>query len=325
MSKSCSFFSTISRFYYLHSMNWKIKLVLLFGKLRRPIAIDKNINIPALRAKSKRAAWLGSFLFDKKIPIASIENTSADGVPVRVYNNNPSAKNQRVMLYFHGGGFVFLGLDSHDLVCRRLCKMNNCIVVSVDYRLAPEFTFPVAHEDAFTALKWAIKNAETLGGNPNDLVVAGDSAGGNIAACMAHRCKKEDIVLQAQILIYPWIDGKLNNPSIDRNSKGYMLEKETMFWFQQMYTPHKEDQLKPEVSPCYETNFEGLAPAFIITAEFDPLLDDGEKYYEQLKAAGNNARYENYEPLFHSFFNLPYMHKNAMKAYYDIQAFLKTV
>lgn len=327
MSKSCSFFSTISRFYYLHSMNWKIKLVLLFGKLRKPIAItdSENIDLPALRAKSERAARLGSFLFDKKIPIASIHNTIADGVQVRIYNNNPEKKKQRIMLYYHGGGFVFYRLDGHDLVCRRLCAMNDCIVISVDYRLAPEHTFPTAHEDSFKALKWAIENAESLGGNPNDIIVAGDSAGGNISACMAHRCKKENIALKAQILIYPWIDGKLDNPSIERNGKGYLLEKNAMFWFQEMYTPRKEDQLKPEVSPCYESDFTGLAPAFILTASLDPLLDDGVKYYEQLSAAGNRARYENYEPLFHSFFNLPYVHPNAMKAYYDVWEFLKSV
>ncbi len=304
-------------------MNWKIKLVLLFGKLQKTIAINKDVNIAEFRANAERAAKLGSFLFDKKIPIERVENYKADGVPVRIYNNNSSAKNQRTMLYFHGGGFVLYDLDSHDLVCRRLCAMNNCIVISVDYKLAPEYTFPIAHENSFTALKWTIKNMEDFGGNPNDIILAGDSAGANISACLAHRCKKENINnIKAQILVYPWVDGKLNNPSIDRNGKGYMLEKETLFWFQKMYTPKKEDQLKPEVSPIYENDFSNLAPAFILTAEFDPLYDDGVFYFEKLKSAGNKGRHENYQHLFHGFFNLPYVHKNAMKAYTDIQDFL---
>lgn len=307
-------------------MNWKVKLVLLFGKLRKPIAVNENVNILELRAKSERAAWLGSALFDKKINIANIENYRADGVPVRIYNNHPDKNNQRVIVYYHGGGFVLYGLESHDLVCRRLCKMNNCIVVSVDYKLAPEYTFPVAHDESFKALKWTIRNIEELGGNPNDIILAGDSAGGNISACMAHKCKKENIKnIKAQILIYPWVDGKLTNPSIEKNGKGYMLEKETMFWFQKKYTPRKEDQLKPEVSPIYETDFTELPPAFVLTAEFDPLYDDGVKYFEKLKAGGNQGRHENYEHLFHSFFNLPGVHPNAKKAYSDIREFLKEV
>ncbi len=138
--------------------------------------------------------------------------------------------------------------------------MTTCIVVSVDYRLAPEYTFPVAHEDSFKALQWVRQNIKTYGGNPEDLVVGGDSAGGNLSACMAHRCKKENIHLKAQILIYPWIDGRLNNPSIDRNGTGYMLTKGTMFWFQKKYTPRVEDRCVPNVSPCFETDFTGLAP-----------------------------------------------------------------
>jgi len=305
-------------------MNWKIKLVLLFGKLRKPIDITSSVNIKTLRSVSDRAAWYGSVLFDKKIPIQIIIDTSADGVPVRIYNNS-SEKNQRVIIYYHGGGFVLYGIYSHDSVCRRLCKMNNCVVVSVDYRLAPEYTFPAAHEDAFTAIKWVQQNIESYGGDANNLVLAGDSAGGNLAACMAHKCKKESIPLKAQILVYPWIDGKLNNPSIDRNGYGYLLEKPTMFWFQQQYTPCKADQCVPEISPKYETDFTGLAPSFTITAQLDPLIDDGFMYYTQLKNAGNHARYQEYADLFHGFFSTPGVSPTAMKAYYDIKEFLSNL
>ncbi len=305
-------------------MNWKIKLVLLFGKLRKPVDITAVQNIAELRKKSNRAAWLGTLLFDKKVKVAKTTDATADGVLVRIYSNS-EAKNQRVIIYYHGGGFVLYGIYSHDNVCRRLAKVNDCIVVSVDYRLAPEHTFPAAHEDAFTAILWVRKNIGQYGGDPNDLVVAGDSAGGNISACMAHRCKKENIPLKAQILVYPWIDGKLNNPSIERNGYGYLLEKPTMFWFQEQYTPRKEDQCLPEVSPCYETDFTGLAPSFMLTAEFDPLLDDGYKYYMQLKNSGNNAHYKEYAGLFHSFFSLPGVHPLAMKSYYDIKEFLEGI
>ena len=305
-------------------MNWKIKLVLLFAKLQKPIDAKSITNISDLRKKSDRAAWLGSILFDKKIKVAQVTNVIADGVPIRLYNNS-TQKNQRVIIYYHGGGFVLYGLHSHDNVCRRICRMNNCLVVSVDYRLAPEHTFPAAHDDAFTALKWVRKNIETFGGNPNYLVVSGDSAGGNLAACMAHKCKKDGIPLKAQILGYPWIDGKLNNPSIDRNGKGYLLEKETMFWFQKQYTPRQDDHCAPEVSPCYESDFTGLAPAFIITAQFDPLLDDGFNYFTQLKNAGNHAQYKEYEGMFHGFLSIPGIHSSALQAYSDANEFLNSL
>lgn len=302
-------------------MNWKIRMVLLFAKFRKPIDASADSNIALLRKKSDRAAALGSFLFDKKVPVASIQDVNADGINLRIFKNS-STQNQRVILYFHGGGFVLYGIYSHDLVCRRLCHMNNCIVVSVDYRLAPEHSFPAAHDDCFTALKWVRQHISKFGGDAEDIVVAGDSAGGNLAACMAHKCRKAKIPLTAQVLIYPWIDGKLSNPSIDKNGKGFLLEKETMFWFQKKYTPRVEDHCAPEVSPCYETEFTGLAPALIITAGLDPLRDDGRNYFSQLVANGVAATYKENPELFHGFFNTPYVHKSAIQSYDDIKQFL---
>jgi acetyl esterase len=305
-------------------MNWKIKLVLLFGKLRKPIAVDGETHVPDLRKKANRAVWLGSFLFDKKLPVKQVTDVNANGVLVRIYKNS-NKPNQRVIIYYHGGGFVLYGIFSHDYACRRLSVLNDCIVVSVDYQLAPEHPFPAAHHDSFNALKWVRENIAAYGGNPNDLVVAGDSAGGNLAACMAHRCKQAGIPLKAQILVYPWIDGKLNNPSIDRNASGYLLEKETVFWFRRQYTPNPDDYCNPEVSPKYEQDFTGLAPAFVLTAEFDPLLDDGYLYAEQLKQGGNQVLYREYPGLFHSFFSLPGVHSTAMDSFYHIRDFLADI
>lgn len=305
-------------------MNWKVKAVLLFGKLHKPIEPNKDLDVAKMRKQAESAAKLGSYLFNDHIDVATVTDESADGVPLRIYKDSP-AKGQRVIIYYHGGGFVLYGLDSHDNVCRRLCKMNNCIVVSVDYRLAPEHTFPAAHEDAFTAIQWVRKHIEEYGGDPSKLVVHGDSAGGNLAACMAHRCKRENIPLQAQVMVYPWIDGKMNNPSIDQNGSGYLLTKEAILWFQQQYTPRTEDHCHPRVSPLYETEFSGLPPALILTAEYDPLLDDGKAYYNKLKESANKVIYREYKQLFHGFFNLPKVSRNAMQAYRDIRDFLKEI
>ncbi|MEX0812404.1 MAG: alpha/beta hydrolase [Chitinophagales bacterium] len=302
-------------------MNWKTKLVLQFTKLKKPIDGSAAINIHKLRKNAASGARLGSLLFDEKIKIKGLKDTEADGVPIRIYRDSDET-DLPVMIYYHGGGFVVLDLDSHDRVCRRLCKMNNCIVVSVDYRLAPEHSFPLAHDDAFTAINWVLNHIGEYRGNPEKLILAGDSAGGNLAACMAHRCKREQIPVKAQILIYPWIDGKMDNPSIERNGEGYMLTKDALFWYREQYTPNPEDQCRPEVSPCYEKDFKGLPPAFVLTAEFDPLLDDGKKYFDQLKRAGNNGLYKEYPNMIHGFFNMPKISPDALQAYKDIQIFL---
>ena len=304
-------------------MNWKIKLVLLFAKLTKPID-GGSMPIAVLRQRSEKSAKLGTMLFDRKVRVARVTDTDADGVPVRIYENS-SGNRQRVIVFYHGGGFVLYGPDSHDNVCKRLCRMNDCIVVSVDYRLAPEHTYPAAHDDAYKALLWVRQHISEYGGNPNDIVVAGDSAGGNLSACMAFRCREAGIPLTAQVLIYPWVDGRLNNPSIDRNGEGYLLTKPTMLWYQQQYTPRVEDQCAPGVSPCFEMNHHGLAPAMILTAQFDPLIDDGLKYAEQLRAAGNKVVYREYKDLFHGFFNVPFVSREARQSYDDIREFLKEV
>ena len=301
--------------------NWKLKLVLAFVNVRKPLDVN-NPDIKKLRRQSETASKIGTLLFDKNVPVKKCTHLNAEGIPIRIYQNS-TVPNQRVLIYYHGGGFVLYGLNSHDNVCRRLAAMNNCMVVSVDYRLAPEFPFPAAHDDSFKALQWVVSNIAQYGGNPKDLFVAGDSAGGNLSACMAHRCKKENVSLKGQILIYPWVDGKLTNPSIDRNGEGYILTKEAMFWFQKQYTPNKEDHCNPKVSPYYEKSFTGLAPAFILTAQYDPLLDDGFKYYNQLKEAGNKVTYQEYPGLVHGFINLPGVSPLVMKAYADISTFMK--
>lgn len=303
-------------------MNIKQKIVLLVSKLNPPLGENNANDISKKRKQAYSFSKLGFLLFDKKVEILNKKDAFIENIPIRIYKNSEK-KLQNVILYYHGGGFVFYGLNSHDNVCKRICKMNDCIVVSIDYRLAPEHTFPAAHDDAFKAILWARENIEKYGGNPEKIIVAGDSAGGNLAACMAHRCKDANIPLLAQILIYPWTDGTINSPSIHKNATGYMLTYQNLLWFQKQYTPNPEDHCNPQVSPLHESDFRGLAPAFIATATFDPLLDDGYNYYKKLEDAGNTCKYVEYKEMIHGFFNIPYMDKRALQCYYDIQNFLK--
>lgn len=303
-------------------MNWKTRLVLLFANINKPLTLRRGKEISKLRSDAVKAAKLGSFLFDKKITVFSTQNIKLANFSIRIYRPNDK-QHLPVMMYYHGGGFALYGLDSHDLVCRRLSTMNQCVIVSVDYRLAPEFAFPTAHQDAFDAICWTIENIKYHGGDATKLILAGDSAGGNLAATMAHKCRDEQIKIAAQILIYPWVDGKLNNPSIARNGEEYMLTRDTMLWFQEQYTPDPNDYCNPLVSPIYQQNCTDLAPAFILTATFDPLIDDGLFYAQKLKEAGNIVQYCEYKGLIHGFFNLPFLSPESIKAYDDIALFLK--
>lgn len=306
-------------------MNWRLQFLLWFvNKFQILDKVDIK-NIEKERKKSQQAAELGKWVFDNKVKIKSIKDEVIKNIPIRIYNNS-NASPQKVIIYFHGGGFVFYNIDSHDYVCRRLCSMNDCVVISVDYRLAPEHSFPAAHVDAYTIIEYVAKNAKKLGIDATKIIVAGDSAGGNLAACAVHYFKNNpSINIAAQVLIYPWIDGKINSTSIEEYSSGYLLTKEGILWFQQQYTPKKEDQLKPEVSPIYHKDFSNLAPAFVLTAEYDPLKTEGKQYADKIKNAGNIVLYKDYKKLVHGFFNIPKLSQESMQAYFDIQAFLKKV
>ena len=293
-------------------------------RLRRPLDLRDGISIAKLRLKSEQAARLGMRLFDKKHPVPYVQDTLANDVPVRIYK--PAAgTSSPAIVYFHGGGFALYGVESHDYLCRRLCHQNQMVVISVDYRLAPEHSYPAAHEDAWSAFLWVREQATSLGIDNTRIAVAGDSAGGNLSACLAHRCRKENISLWAQILIYPFIDGRLTNPSITRNGEGYLLTREALFWFQKTYVPRKEDRCIPEVSPCFEKDFQHLAPALILTAQYDPLLDDGYAYAEQLRKAGVRVSYREYPHLVHGFMNIPLVSREALWAFDDIRDFLRSI
>jgi acetyl esterase len=306
-------------------MNWKLKSLLWFVNNIQPLREEDAADIEGDRKRSLRATRLGKLLLDRKIPIKEIRDFAIQDVRVRLYRNSPAA-DQKLIVYFHGGGFVFYNIDSHDYVARRLCAMNDCIVISVDYRLAPEYAFPAAHEDAYTVIQYIAAHSSVFGIDPNKIILAGDSAGGNISACACHHFKNDkNVRIAAQVLVYPWIDGKIDSPSIEQYKEGFLLTKKSMQWFQKTYTPNREDYCNPAVSPIYCEDFTDMPPCFVLTAEYDPLKDEGRAYAEKLEASGNVVLYKEYKELVHGFFNLPGLSRESMQAYYDIQSFIKKV
>lgn len=233
---------------------------------------------------------------DRKISLPGYE------LAIRIYRPNDKVQ-LPVVVYFHGGGFVFGGLDSHAHVCRELADRVDAIVVSVDYRLAPEHRFPKAVDDAFAAVCWVAANAASLGGDGGRLAVAGDSAGATLATVSAIRCRDEGgPALRFQLLIYPGTDARGNYPSRQENAEGYFLTQDAIDWFFEQYLRDDRDRQQMWVSPILAADLAGLPPALIVTAEFDPLRDEGEAYAARLQAAGVPSRTERYDGAIHGFF-----------------------
>ncbi len=304
-------------------MYWKLKYLLTFLNFIQPTRKVELSKINEERRKNIKVSQLGKVLFDKKEAVLSVVDSKIEHLPIRIYKNSKQ-EHQKVIVYFHGGGFCFYNIESHDNICRRLCKMNDCTVISVDYRLAPEHVFPSAQEDAFLVIEYIHQHARGFGINSNKIIVCGDSAGGTLSACATHHFKNHpEIKIAGQILIYPWVDGRINSASIEKFSTGYLLTKEAILWFQSVYTPNVEDRLNPLSAPTHHTDFSNLAPAFIATAEFDPLKDEGLAYAEKLKVAGNTVFYKDYSGLIHGFANIPNIAPNGMNLFDDIKQFVE--
>ena len=241
-------------------------------------------------------------------PVARVEDRtlpSPDGeVPVRIYTPQGSGPFP-VLVFFHGGGWVIGDLEGHDPLCRNITNQVGCVVVSVDYRLAPEHPFPAAPRDCFAATQWVAQNAAQLQGDPARIAVGGDSAGGNLAAVVAQMARDQGgPALAFQVLIYPATDLRMSTASIEENGKDYLLTKEDMIWFMNHYMQNEEDKSNPLASPLLAANLSNLPPALIITAEYDPLRDEGEQYGERLKEAGVSVRTSRYSGAIHGFVSL---------------------
>ena len=253
--------------------------------------------------------------------VHEIRDVQAGLIPCRLYR--PSAKTDLgLLVFFHGGGWVIGDLNSHDGVCRSLANKSGHAVLSVDYRLAPEHKFPAAFDDCVAAVKWAFENAKSLGIDNSRMAVGGDSAGGNLAAAVA---LAEVVPLKFQMLIYPAVDMRMESPSINENANAPILTKAVMAWFVAHYLSSDADRANIMASPMFASDelLKKMPPAIVITAQYDPLRDEGEAYGKRLVENGVSTTITRYNGAFHGFFNMITILDDAQSAHAQASILLK--
>jgi acetyl esterase len=243
------------------------------------------------------------------IPLQSVEDRTIPGpagdLPVRLYDPRETAGETPLVFFFHGGGFAIGSVDTHDGPCRRLALETGYPVLSVDYRLAPEHPFPAALRDCYAALEWAMASATALDVDPDRLVLAGDSAGGNLAATTALLARDRGGPHVAhQVLVYPVTGDPVGTDSYSENAEGYFLTADLMEWYRDLYLEDDIEEGNVYARPRRCRDLSGLPPATVLTAGFDPLRDDGAAYAERLAGAGVPVSYHNFPGLIHGFFNM---------------------
>jgi acetyl esterase/lipase len=296
---------------------------------RRPIRRDGLTLDPEIQLLLALLGWLGHRSFDQMSPaearaeverlaqgfsggapsLARVEDRSIPGpagaLPVRHYVPAGVAHPAPLVVYYHGGGWVVGSLASHDATCRFLAWEARVPVLAVDYRLAPEHRFPAALEDALAALRWAAAEHAVLGVDPARIAVAGDSAGGNLAAAVARLARREAAPQPAfQLLLYPVTDLSAKHPSYRLFPEGFFLTEGEMDWYRGHYLPDESAALDPRASPLLAPDLAGLPPALVVTAGFDVLRDEGEAYARALERAGVPVRLERHAGLIHGFANM---------------------
>ncbi len=266
-----------------------------FAEAEGPAMTD----VPPSEAREMYRAMQSTLL---RPDVYEVTDDSAGEIPVRIYR--PTADLSPAIVYFHGGGWVIGDLETHDPVCRQLALATGYTVIAVDYRLAPEHPFPAPLDDCYDATCWVADNARSLNIDPGRIAVAGDSAGGNLAACVSLKARDMGSpAISFQLLIYPVIDSQMNTQSYEDNADGFLLTRDSMQWFWNHYTD-EDSAMDPLAAPANARNLEGLPPACIITAEFDPLRDEGEVFADRLVKHGVPTRLERFDGMIHGFFGM---------------------
>jgi acetyl esterase len=276
---------------------------------------------------ARRALLASRALSGSPEPVASVEDRQIPGpggeIPVRIYR--PAREGALPSLvFFHGGGWVTGSIETLDVSVRAIVNRAQCVAVSVDYRLAPEHRFPAAAEDAYAATKWVADAAGELGVDPGRIAVGGDSAGGNLAAAVTLMARDQGgPALRYQVLIYPILNSDFETGSYRQFTSGLPLTRDGMQWYWGHYLARAEDGENPYASPLRAADFNGLPPALVITAEYDPLRDEGESYAGRLREAGAAVQYRCYERMGHGFFRIPATLDRGKTAIEEISAALR--
>jgi acetyl esterase len=279
--------------------------------------------------EARRQMALGSCFLERPPELFAWEDRQipgpSDGLRIRIYRPT-SAAVLPVVVFFHGGGWVMGSIESHDVYCRQLARASGWAVVSVDYRLAPEHKFPAGLEDAFAATRWVAEHAGEIGVDERRIAVAGDSAGGNLAAAVALLARDQGgPPLTFQLLMYPVLDYYFDTPSYRENATGYHLTCAAMIWAWEHYLDRPEDGQLPYASPLRAEDLSGLPAALIMTAEYDPLRDEGEAYAQRLDAAGVPVTLKRYDGLIHGFARRTNALARARDAMQDVGGALRAV
>ena len=261
--------------------------------------------------------------------MADVRNLEAPGpagpIPLRLYRSNGAgAGPSPLMMFYHGGGWVVGDLETHDIQCRHFADAGGCTVIAVDYRLAPEHKFPAAADDCLAATNWVAANAGSLGIDAERMAVAGDSAGGNLAAVVALTAANGGAPkVRGQVLIYPTVDLRMGYGSYTRAGKGFTLTAGSMVWFRDHYLTNSDQVMDWRASPLLAGNLAKAPPAYIVTAGLDPLCDEGEAYANALKKAGVDVRFRCCSGQMHGFVGATGVIKQADEVIGEIGAFLK--
>lgn len=290
------------------------QLMLRLSKLAGP-AIE-TLPIPRGRVVLDEQCAAGG----RRPPVGQVRDLEVAGLPARLYTptSELGSSSTPLLVFLHGGGFMYGGLLSHDAPCRFLAERAGVKVLSVGYRLAPEHPFPAAYDDAVAAYRWTVANAASLGADPARLAVGGDSAGGNLAAGVAVAAAREGLPLALQLLIYPATDNTRANRSLELFGDGFYLTEAFIARATESYLPDPAERTDPRASPTFEPVPEGLAPAFVATAGFDPLRDEGEAFAWRLSDAGVRVELKRFPNQIHGFLNTVGVGRRARAAVGEI-------
>jgi acetyl esterase len=265
-------------------------------------------------------------VLDLQAPAGALHAVEDIGLPgpagsltARVYRPRPGRL--QTVLYLHGGGFV-IGPEGYDAPLRQLALSSGCLIVALHCRLAPEHRFPAAIEDALAGARWVAGNVDAVGGLDVPIGLAGDSSGGNLAAVVARTLSREGLSLAFQVLLYPMLDATASSPSYQEFASGYGFSREKSLWYFDQYLPPEVDRRATRVSPLFEPDLSGLPPTLIVTAECDPLRDEGETYAHNLREAGVDVEVRRYQGMIHGFFQMTAALQSARQLHGELAQWL---